>query len=398
MSEAPPATAAAPAPAVAISADPRDVAGTPITSTQTPSLGPLFAELGISLAFTTYQAGKVVVLRHDEGRVATDFMDAKKPMGLAAAGSNLALGLLGEIAFYNDVKENCAKLEPAGKFDACYVPRYRHITGEIDIHEMAFDRNGTLWFINTRFSALCTLQGSTSFQPVWRPPFVTDYVADDRCHLNGLGLCEGQPRFVTAHGESDVRSGWRERKADGGILMDISSGRIVCRGLSMPHSPRWHADRLWVCESGKGSLATVDVDTGKLETVYQFDGFTRGLDFHGPFAFVGLSEVRESATFSGIPIADPGRERTCAIAVVDLRDRSAAGMLRFNTGVHEIFAVQVLPQARSAQLLDGYHPVALGTYFLPPATARRMAAGESARVAASAESKKAAPGERADAP
>lgn len=384
MSETAPPPTPARAPAISDSD-----AGVEIQSAQTPSLGPLFAELGISLVVTTYQAGKVAVLRHEDGAVVTDFVSARKPMGVAVGGSNLAIGVLGEIAFYSDVKDNCAKLEPAGTFDACYVPRYRHVTGEIDIHEMAFDRNGVPWFINTRFSALCTLQGSTSFQPVWRPPFVSDYVAEDRCHLNGLGLYDGQPRFVTAHGESDRASGWREHKADGGILMDIASNRVLCRGLSMPHSPRWHADRLWVCESGKGALSIVDPVSGRLETVYEFDGFTRGLDFHGPFAFVGLSEVRESATFSGIPIADPARTRVCGVAVLDLRTRAPAGMLKFTAGVHEIFGVQVLAQARSPAVLDRYDRVALGTYFLPPATARRMAAGESARVAASGDPAKA---------
>ena len=371
----------APAPSGTVTSR-RPETGVQIESAQTPSLGPLFAELGISVVATTYQAGKVAVLRHENGAVVTDFIDARKPMGIAVAGPNLAIGVLGEIVFYNDVKENCAKLTPPDAFDACYVQRYRHITGEIDIHEMAFDRNGTLWFINTRFSALCTLQGSTSFQPVWRPPFVTEYVSEDRCHLNGLALHNGQPRFVTAHGESDKQAGWREHKADGGILIDIATGRTLSRNLSMPHSPRWHSDQLWLCESGKGALSTVDLNTGKLETVYEFDGFTRGLDFHGPFAFVGLSEVRESATFSGIPIADPSRTRVCGIAVLDLRTRKPAGMLKFTAGVHEIFGVQVLPHARSPVMLDRYDPVALGTYFLPPPTAARLAASESSRMAA----------------
>ena len=44
-------------------------------------------------------------------------------------------------------------------------------------------------------------------------------------------------------------------------------------------------------------------------------GFTRGLDFAGGLAFVGLSQVRESAVFSGIPITErlAEHERTCGV-------------------------------------------------------------------------------------
>jgi uncharacterized protein (TIGR03032 family) len=345
-----------------------------IQSVQSPSLGPLFAELGVSVVATTYQAGKIVIMRNDGGVLNTHFVNSRKPMGIAATGGNLAVGVLGEIVFYNDVKDNCAKLSPPEKHDACFVPRYRHLTGEIDIHEIAFGARGEIWFINTRFSALCTLQGSTSFEPVWRPPFVTDYVAEDRCHLNGLGMLNGRPRYVTALGESNEPAGWRDRKADGGVLVDLATGKALCRGLSMPHSPRWYAEQLWVCESGKGTLSKVNLSNGEVTTFFEFPGFTRGLYFYGPYAFVGLSEIRESATFSGIPIAEKARERNCGVWVVDIRSARLVGMLKFTQGAHEIFGVQVLPQTRFPDILDRFHPVALKTYFLPPAQAKQMTA------------------------
>lgn len=329
-----------------------------------PGLGQLLEKHGISLLISTYQAGKLVLARNDGGEVNAHYRNAPRPMGIAVGNGQVAIGTTGEIVFYDDVPEACGRLQPPDKHDACFVQRYAHLTGAIDIHEMAFDADQRIWFINTRFSALCTIDGSTSFAPVWRPKFISAYAAEDRCHLNGLGMRDGKPRYVTALGESDVRGGWRERKADGGVLIDLASGETLFRGLSMPHSPRWYANHLWVCESGKGTLARVDPATGELKAIFKFPGFTRGLDFHGPLAFVGISQVRESATFSGIPIAD--EERNCGVWIVNIIDGSHVGTLRFTQGVHEIFAVQVLANTHFPELLDKNDKVALETYFLAP--------------------------------
>lgn len=373
----PPAGSSAPGPSAATDTPgPEDVE---LESVQTPELGTILGELGVSLVVSTYQARKLIVVRDDgQGVVNTHYRDAVKPMGIAARPGQLAVGTLGEILFYQNVPGHCAKLEPPGRHDACFVQRYGHVTGDIDVHEMAFDAEGRIWFINTRFSALCTIHGSTSFQPVWRPPFVSAYAAEDYCHLNGLGMFQGKPRWVTALGESGEPRGWRERKADGGVLMDITTNKVLCRGLSMPHSPRWYAGRLWVCESGKGTLSTVDPDTGAITPFFQFPGFTRGVDFHGPLAFVGLSQIRETAMFSGIPIADSAQERNCGVWVIDINDGSLAGILRFTQGVEEIFAVQALPGLRFPEILPKYDQLALDTWHLPPEVLREVPAASPA--------------------
>jgi uncharacterized protein (TIGR03032 family) len=237
-----------------------------------------------------------------------------------------------------------AKLEPTGRHDACYLPRSSHFTGNIQIHEMAWGAGEELWVVNTRFSCLCTLDRSASFTPRWRPPFVSKLEPSDRCHLNGLGMVEGKPKYVTALGETDTMGGWRENKAKGGVVIDVDSGEVISRGLSMPHSPRWHASRLWICESGAGTFGFIDLKTGKYEPIAETPGFTRGLDFAGPFAFVGLSQVRESAVFSGIAITErlAEDERTCGVCVIDLRSGQVVALLRFETGVQEVFAVTLL--------------------------------------------------------
>jgi uncharacterized protein (TIGR03032 family) len=200
---------------------------------------------------------------------------------------------------YHNMPAVAQKLEPTGKYDGCYLPRRIHVTGDIDIHELARDRDNGLWVISTRLCCLCTLDADHSFYPRWRPPFVSALAPEDRCHLNGLAMVDGRPRYVTALGVTDTPGGWRANKARGGILMDVETSDILLRGLSMPHSPRWYRGKLWILESGAGSLAVVDVERRTWQTVAQLPGFTRGLDFMGPLAFVGLSQVRESAVFRG---------------------------------------------------------------------------------------------------
>ncbi len=97
---------------------------------------------------------------------------------------------------------------------------------------MSFSDDGTLWFVNTRFCCLCTLDLHSSFQPRWRPHFISKLMPVDRCHLNGLALIDGQPKNVTALGTTDTAGGWRANKANGGVLMDVPTNCVLLDGLS----------------------------------------------------------------------------------------------------------------------------------------------------------------------
>ena len=331
----------------------------------TSNLPALFEQLGISVVVSTYQAGKVILLRNDKGTLNTHFRTFAKPMGIASDRHRLTIGGTNTVWYYRNMPQVAPKLDPPGTHDACYLPRRIHVTGDIDIHEPAWDRDNELWVVNTRFCCLCTLDSDHSFIPRWRPPFVTALAPEDRCHLNGLGLVDGKPKYVTALGETDTQGGWRANKANGGILMDVDSNEILLRKLSMPHSPRWYQGKLWVLESGEGSLATVDLDNGTWQTVAQMPGFTRGIDFLGPLAFIGLSQVRESAVFSGIPLVDRVKERSCGVWIVHLETGQTVGFLRFEAGVQEIFAVQVLRNSRFPEMLEfGDHRLS-HSYVLP---------------------------------
>jgi uncharacterized protein (TIGR03032 family) len=333
--------------------------------TQSDSFVALLHELGASLLVSTYQANKLLAVRASGQGLSTLVRTFDKPMGLALDGPKLALGTRKEVWFLRNAPDIAPQVEPKGIHDACFLPRSRHMTGDSGIHEIAWV-DGELWIVSTRFSCLATLSPDYSFIPRWRPPFITALAAEDRCHLNGLALIAGRPRYVTALGTTDVRDGWRADKPHGGCIIDIDSGEFVARGLSMPHSPRWHDGQLWVLESGTGSIALVDRASGQRETVAQLSGFTRGLAIVGPYAFVGLSKIRATSAMDGVPLAAKRDQLQCGIAVVDLRTGQTIAGLEFQSAVEEIFDVQLLPGAHFPEII-GFQKEALHhTFVIPP--------------------------------
>jgi uncharacterized protein (TIGR03032 family) len=286
-------------------------------------------------------------------------------MGISWDGSRLAVGTRAHIWEYRNVPDVCEKLEPAPiEHDACLIPRRSHCTGDISVHDLAY-ADGELWAVATRFSCLVTFDDEHSFVPRWCPSFISSLAPEDRCHLNGIAVDDERVRFVTALGESDTAGGWRADKAKGGIVIDVESSETIAAGLSMPHSPRWHRDRLWLLESGEGSLATVDLDTGAVETVVALPGFTRGLALAGSLAFVGLSQVREATTFGGLPLTGRLEERCCGVWIVDLDTAGIIGFLRFEDVVQEIFDVALLPGLRFPEIAEHGSDAVNLTYRVP---------------------------------
>lgn len=368
-----------------------DVAGEPLRSVHTSNLPEILDQLGISLLVTTYQAGKLVMLRPENGVLNTHFRPFDKPMGLAVQPHRLAIGTALQVWEFHNIPAVCEKLDQVSagdgesetesnsvpleqqiggerlrpRHDACFLPRVAHWTGDIQIHELAWvDEEVVL--VNTLFSCLCKRSGTFNFEPIWRPSFITKYLPADCCHLNGLAVRNGKPRYVTALGETDEPSGWRANKKDGGVLIDLDSNEIIGRGLSMPHSPRWYDDKLWLLQSGTGGFGTIDPHTGKYEVLVELPGFTRGLSFCGPLAFIGLSQVRESAVFSGIPIAERAlAERNCGVWVVNIQTGKVIAFVKFEDAVQEIFAVEILPGSRYPELVKDDRQLVASSYELP---------------------------------
>jgi len=335
----------------------------PFHSVHTAAMPALLERAGITLLVSTYQSGRLIALRNDAGVVNTHFRFLARPMGIAVGPERIAVGTQREIIEYRDQPAVAATLEPAGSHDACYLPRRRHVTGDVSIHDMAYDADGELWFVNTRFSCLATIDAEHSFVPRWQPPFVSALAPEDRCHLNGLAMVEGRPAFVTAFGTSDEAGGWRTGKADSGLVVDVVTNEIVARGLSMPHSPRWRDGRLWVLESGRGRIGVVDLASGRVDTVAELPGFTRGLTFVGRYALVGLSQVRETV-FDGLPLTQRAEPRRCGVWIVDTSTGQTVGFLQFEGSVREVFDVQAL-DARMPEIVELDHPLIGGSFVLP---------------------------------
>jgi uncharacterized protein (TIGR03032 family) len=336
--------------------------------TQTDSFPAALRDLGASLVITTYQANKLLVARATDHGLSMLVRTFDRPMGLAIRGDRMALGCRGEVWEFRNAPAIAPLVEPAGRHDACFVPRTSHVTGDIAVHELAWAADA-LWAVNTRFSCLCTLDPDYSFVPRWRPPFVTALVAEDRCHLNGLAVVDGRPTYVTALGESDAASGWRANKPHGGCLMAVTSGDVVSRGLSMPHSPRWHDGRLWLLESGTGQLLMIDPVSGRRQPVAApVRGFARGLALCGRFAFVGLSKIRSTSAMDGVPLAARRDELKCGVAVVDLAAGRVCGMLEFQSAVEEIFDVQLLGGFQFPEVMGFQKDTLHHTFIVPDPT------------------------------
>ncbi|MEI7622922.1 MAG: TIGR03032 family protein [Actinomycetes bacterium] len=336
---------------VELGEEPDGAIPTDFSSVFTQSFGKILEAANASLAITTYQSGRVVFVRRDGEKVNTHLRYFSSPMGIAVQGAKLALGTKTTVWEFWNQQAAAKSIDPEGKVDACYMPRRGHTTGDIRIHDLAYDADGELWAVATRFSCLVTFDRESSFTPRWRPQFISGLSADDRCHLNGLAMVDGRPKYVSVLGMTDSPNGWRDDKAAGGAILDIDGGAPITVGLSMPHSPRWHNGKLWVLESGRGALCTVDIETGQVETVAVLPGFTRGLSFVGNLAFIGLSKVRETV-FDGLPITQADIPRECGVWVVDLNTGSTVAFLRFEGSVTELFEVAVLPGVMFPELVE----------------------------------------------
>ena len=302
---------------------------------------PLLAQLQVSLFVTTYQAGKLVVAGVHNNALQLSFHNFERAMGIAVGRNQIAIGGKDWVYFLKSAPDLATHMDPTGTRDACFLTRGAHYSGDISIHEIAWGAQ-ELIITNTKFSCLCTLNNNFNFVPKWRPPFITALAPEDRCHLNGIAMARGTPQYATVLGQTDTVGGWRPNKATDGSILDLPSGKVVATGLAMPHSPRLMNGQLLVLNSGYGQVASVSIPSGTIESLVALPGYPRGMAIAGQFAFVGLSKVREKHTFGNLPISDRHDDLKCGVAIVDLQNARQIGFLEFQTGVDEIFDVQLL--------------------------------------------------------
>lgn len=304
------------------------------------------AESGGSIAFTTYQTGKLFLVGiGPDGRLAVTARSFPRAMGLAVSAD------ASRIAVATEHHVRCfERTDTSDHHDALYAPRVSWITGDIDVHDMGWGTDDRPVFVNTLFGCIATVSDRHNFRPLWKPPFLSRLAAEDRCHLNGMAMEDGRPRYASAVSRSDIADGWRDRRADGGVLIDVSTNQILTHGLSMPHSPRLYRDRLWLLDAGTGRFGHVDRATGTFEEVAFCPGFARGLGFLGKYAIIGLSLPRDTRSFQGLELDEGLRRRDvdprCGLAVIDLDTGDMTEWLRIEGEVRELFDVATLPGVR----------------------------------------------------
>lgn len=328
---------------------PRDYVPEETQISITPGLSAWMLANSTSLAFTSYQTGQLILAGvGPDRRLSFNEQDYARATGLCYHSQRLYVGSMFQVWRLENM------LKPGqfanNAFDCVLVPRNAQTLNYVDVHEMAVDRAGRLIFVNSRYSCLATFDDKHSFRPIWKPPFISALAPEDRCHLNGLAMEHGVPKYVTAISATDVKDGWRERRQQGGVVVDVGSGRIVTDRLSMPHSPRVHDGALWALDSGRGQIVKIDTVNGEIEQVAFCPGFLRGLAFHNGYAIVTVSKAREGS-FKDLRLQQElekrGEAARCGVLIINLARAEIEESILFEGKVTEMFDIALMPAVRN---------------------------------------------------
>jgi uncharacterized protein (TIGR03032 family) len=341
----------------------------PFSCSYSPQLPELLLQLNCTIALTTYQAGKIVFIgpNPDKERLFSLPRTFEKPMGIAVQNDKMLIAAKDEVILLENSRELATHYpNKPDTYDSLWLPRITFHTGQVDMHDIAFGNDG-IYAINTSFSCLCKVDGNFNFRPIWQPKFIDKLASEDRCHLNGLVMIEGKPKYVTALGTSNTPQGWRDNITEGGVLIDIETDEVILDGLAMPHSPRMHNNDLYVLQSAKGELIKVNIEEKTYEVVKKFDGFCRGLSIHQDYAFIGFSKLRKnSSTFAKLSFSDTAD--FAGIKIIHLPTQSEVGEIKYKTSVDEIYEVSILPEMIRPNILNTINPIHKQSLSIPGST------------------------------
>jgi len=355
------------------------------SSTATDNFAKILKALNISLAVTSYQSARLILVRSDGETIDTNLKAFPRPMGIYADENHITLGTFNQVLEFkraDDILESIknGSLDNTGNFstkvlekdkekmqelkeqrdeeiaevrkaDALYLPRASLTTGMINIHDIAWGDEG-LWVVNSTFSCLSTLSPDNSFVARWKPKFISKLVPEDRCHLNGMAMLNGKPKYVTTFNMEDSRDSWSEGRIDYGTLIDIDTDEILIEGMIMPHSPKVYKGEVYVCESGLGVVWRYNPITKEKAQVVKLQGFTRGLYFYGGVMFVGLSQVRASEIKTPSPISTMYDETYAGVWMINLEDNTEIGHIKFDGDVDQIYDIAIIPDSTMPELLN----------------------------------------------
>jgi len=326
----------------------------PFSCSYTPNVPELLHSLNCTIALSTYQAGKLIFLsaKNNESLIQLP-RTFNKPMGIAlnASTDKLALASRDEVIVFKNSKELAWHYPNSpNKYDALYLPRVSYKTGYLDLHDLEFGVDN-LYAVNTLFSCISIIDDEYNFTPYWQPKFITEMVSEDRCHLNGMAMKNGKPKYVSCFNRGNTLHSWRKNITEGGVILDVENNTVVAQNLAMPHSPRLFNNNLYVLLSANGELIKIDTNTGNKEVVIKLNSFVRGMDICGEFVFIGLSKLRKnSKTFASI--TDNFKENMAGIAIVHLPTGSLVAKLQYHTSVEEIYDIKILPNKIRPNILN----------------------------------------------
>jgi uncharacterized protein (TIGR03032 family) len=321
----------------------------------------------VSFAISTYQVGKLILIGLKDGKMHLFQRTFPRVMGMCVSSDFNSL--------YVSSQHTIIKFEnilPKGQLhdghDAVFLPKETNTTADVDIHDMVLDKDNKLHYVVTAFNCVSEYSSRYSFNPIWKPKFISKVVGEDRCHLNGLCAKNGVVQFATSVSESDNKEGWRDHRVDGGVLIDIKNNQVICKGLSMPHSPRFYRGMLWVLNAGTGELGYVQ--NGKFIPIIFCPGFLRGLVFVGDYAIIGSSKLRDSKAFQKLKLETKLEEQQvkprCGMFVVNLKTKSIVQWVEFEGLVNEIYDVIALEGIRTPYMIGFMNTEISQSIFLPP--------------------------------
>ncbi|OHX66945.1 TIGR03032 family protein [Flammeovirga pacifica] len=331
----------------------------PFSCTFTPHIPELLNQLNCSLVLSTYQAGKLVFISpKDNERLIQLPRTFPKPMGIGihpVDQNKIAVACQDEVIVFKNSSTLAAHYPKAPQqYDALYLPRVSYKTNFLDIHDLEFGKDG-IYAVNTLFSCLMKLSEDFSFEPIWQPQFISQLVSEDRCHLNGMLMKDGLPKYVTTFNQGDQKQSWRKNVTKGGCLIDVDNQTIITNQLSMPHSPKWINNKIYCLESAKGRLVEIDQESGTITEIVRLDAFVRGMDQIGDYLLIGMSKLRENSS-SFHQLIPHIKNNRAGVAFIHLPTKSYQGEITYQSSVDEIYDVKVMHNCLRPNILHPNHP------------------------------------------
>jgi uncharacterized protein (TIGR03032 family) len=305
----------------------------------------------LTIVISTYQAGKVLFISSVNGKALTIYAkNFQRPMGIAVKQDKLAIAHRSKIDIFSGSSTLAKGYQPQpNHYDKIFLPQVSYNTGMADIHEIEWGNDG-LWAVNTMFSCLCKMDDEYSFIPKWHPPFISEISPEDRCHLNGMAMKEGEPAFVTTFDNTDDKDGWRNKNPNTGQIIDIRKNEILAKDLPMPHSPVYHDGKLYYLLSASGEIVSFDIAECSSRTIATIDGYLRGLEVYKGYLIVGMSSLRK--TFSDFQdVNEKSKTGAAGIHILDIETGSTVAKITFIDYIREIFSVKTIERVQRPVIL-----------------------------------------------